>query len=76
MINMKIRKAAGKPTYFCGIERADLEALAKDGILTFDIGTASVAIMIVKTLRDEFMANVRKMTGMPENPQVIRTTDD
>lgn len=66
MINMTIRKEVGGKTFFCGLEKDDLVALSKDGILSFDLPAGKVAIMIVKTSREEFMANVRKLTDIPE----------
>lgn len=58
---------AGK-TRIIGLEKSDLEVLAKDGIIEFDLVSSKFAIMFVKTSREEFLAELDKLKGELEMP--------
>lgn len=44
-----------------GLEKSDLEVLAKDGIIQFDLVSSKFAIMFVKTSREEFISELNKL---------------
>lgn len=47
-----------------GLQREDLETLAKDGIIEVEFPFQKLAIMYVKTTKDEFLKELTKLGGV------------
>ena len=55
-------------TRILGLQREDLETLSKDGIIQIDFPFQKLAIMFVKSTKEEFLAEVMKLGGVVDGP--------
>ena len=72
MICVKVQKKDGQLIHLIGLEETDLKDISvKDAVITFSINGNKVSIVKVAGTRDEFMANLHKLSGLNDEQHII-----